>query len=96
MIEKFKRPWTIVGLLAALLVFKTCQGCSNSRKLNYEQTKNSHIIDSLTNKIDSYKDTVKTLRLTNKALMEKNGLIQDNLESIKLTNSIIKSIKNNK
>lgn len=87
-----KHPWYIAGLFIGLFLFKSCQSCSNSRKLNFERNQNTHIIDSLTNKLDAYKDTVKTLQITNKALIEKNGLIQDNLKSIQQVNQVIRQI----
>ena len=96
--NKYK-DWFLIVLLI-LLSFKSCQSCSKTRQLEYQETQNTFLMDSmiyiqdnLNNKIDSldreliiYKLQSETLKEFNNSLKETNSNLSKSNKNLSETN----------
>ena len=82
--EKYKN-WIVV-ILIGLFCFKSCQSCSRSRQLEFNNIKHIEIIEKYNDDIDSLNKTIQIINDSLNLYKVTNEILKDNIDMLKFTN----------
>ena len=93
--------WIVIGLIV-LLSLKSCQSCSRSRQITYQQQQRTLVSDSLNHDLDIYNRKIDSLnhelnlqKEQNTQLKRENDLLRETNNYYKQSNNkLIDNIKN--
>ena len=82
--QKYK-DWVVIGLLG-LFLFKSCQSCSRSRFIDFNEKKHLAVVDSLCNHINILDDSIDDLHSDEQLYIKEIQSLNQLIEQYKTTN----------